>query len=91
MILGVVYTNHINACIWLYLGHLIDCSKIDDPDGKCLNSWIYVGEEGERFADKPEHTKYIFAFYWIFEVITTVGYGDYTGKTSKELLFSIVL
>ena len=24
---------------------------------------------------------YIFAFYWIFEVITTVGYGDYSGKT----------
>ena len=37
------------------------------------------------------HSQYIFAFYWIFEVITTVGYGDYVGKTSEEYLFSIVL
>ena len=34
---------------------------------------------------------YIFAFYWIFEVITTVGYGDYTGNTSSEYIFSIAL
>lgn len=36
-------------------------------------------------------TKYIFALYWIFEVITTVGYGDYSGSTSEEYIFSIVL
>ena len=91
LILGVVYTNHINACFWLYLGHQIDCSKIENPGDRCLSSWIYVGEPPDRFADKPEHTQYIFAFYWIFEVITTVGYGDYTGMTSEELLFSIAL
>ena len=51
----------------------------------------FIGHPPDRFADKPPHTQYIFAFYWIFEVITTVGYGDYTGKTSNELLFSIVL
>jgi hypothetical protein len=37
------------------------------------------------------YTQYIFAFYWIFEVITTVGYGDYSGKTSYEYIFSIAL
>jgi len=43
------------------------------------------------FNDKPKHTQYIFAFYWIFEVITTVGYGDYSGATSHEYIFSIAL
>jgi hypothetical protein len=38
----------------------------------------------------PNHTKFIFAFYWIFEVITTVGYGDYIGATQLEYLFSIL-
>ena len=38
----------------------------------------------------PDHTKFIFAFYWIFEVITTVGYGDYTGATQSEYIFSIL-
>lgn len=43
------------------------------------------------FAGKLKHTQYIFAFYWIFEVITTVGYGDYSGATSEEYIFSIIL
>jgi hypothetical protein len=29
-------------------------------------------------------SQYIFAFYWIFEVMTTVGYGDYYGATTSE-------
>ena len=53
----------------------------------CTTSWIWTN----GFADKPKHTQYIFAFYWIFEVITTVGYGDYTGHTSNEYIFSIAL
>lgn len=27
---------------------------------------------------------YAFAYYWIFEVITTVGYGDYVPTTYSE-------
>lgn len=33
----------------------------------------------------------MFAFYYIFEVITTVGYGDYCGGTTNEYLFLIFL
>ena len=33
----------------------------------------------------------MFAFYWICETISTVGYGDYTGGTDAEILFSLVL
>ena len=36
-------------------------------------------------------SQYIFAFYWIFEVMTTVGYGDYYGTTQSEYIFSITL
>ena len=34
---------------------------------------------------------YNFSYYWIFEVFTTVGYGDYSGGTSIEYLYSILL
>jgi hypothetical protein len=61
----------------------------DDP--LCKDSWTYQSTGDSTFAEKPVHSQYIFAFYWIFEVITTVGYGDYTGKTSHEYLFSIIL
>lgn len=90
------------GCIWLALGSQFSC-KIDeslvfitddtDPDyltnrqEKCIPSWIYAND----FEKKSYTTQYIFAFYWIFEVITTVGYGDYSGKTSEEYIFSIIL
>ena len=53
----------------------------------CTASWKFAA----GFENKSYHTQYIFAFYWIFEVITTVGYGDYTGSTSQEYIFSIIL
>ena len=34
---------------------------------------------------------YVFAFYWIIETLTTVGYGDYTGVTIEEIVFTMIL
>lgn len=85
LILMVIYISHIHACFWLWLGFLSDCQNTQEP--QCIKSWIYQS----NFDNKPIYTQYIFAFYWIFEVITTVGYGDFYGKTSWEYVFSIVL
>ena len=88
LIFYVIYVSHLMACGWLYLGQFYPCvDKLGDPLLDCTKSWVY--EAG--FDDKPKHTQYIFAFYWIFEVITTVGYGDYSGSTSGEYVFSIAL
>ena len=78
------YITHICACIWIYFGKLHDCEGVIEP---CNQTWIYAN----GFDGKPEHTIYIFSFYWIFEVITTVGYGDYSGATTEEFIFSIAL
>lgn len=88
LILLVIYSSHLNACLWLYIGNQSPCigDGIIDTSG-CIKSWRYAN----GFYNKPIHTQYIFAFYWIFEVITTVGYGDFTGKTSLEYIFSIIL
>ena len=94
LILGVIYVAHIMGCIWLALGSLYPC-KIDDnieysetnAADDCTATWVFAND----FEKKSYHTQYIFAFYWIFEVITTVGYGDYSGKTSAEYIFSIIL
>ena len=102
LIVGVIFVAHVMGCIWLALGGLYPCkldesltfntdSESDDyMDNRltdCTPSWIYDND----FEKKSYHTQYIFAFYWIFEVITTVGYGDYSGKTSEEYIFSIIL
>jgi hypothetical protein len=34
---------------------------------------------------------YIFVFYWIFTIFTTVGYGDFTGGTTGEYLVTIAI
>jgi len=34
---------------------------------------------------------YIFVVYWVFTLLATVGYGDFTGGTTAEYLVSIAL
>ena len=34
---------------------------------------------------------YVFALYWVFTVLTTVGYGDFAGSGATEYVFSIGL
>lgn len=95
LIVNVIYISHISACIWINLGYQSECLPQEDgtpaegaeEGSDCVVSWIY----DNGFAGSPIHSVYIFAFYWIFEVITTVGYGDYSGKTSSEYVFSIIL
>ena len=34
---------------------------------------------------------YVFSLYWVFQSITTVGYGDYTGNREIEYIFTMFL
>ena len=34
---------------------------------------------------------YVFSTYWVCTVITTVGYGDYTGGTTREYAVTLFL
>jgi hypothetical protein len=81
----VIFVAHISGCYFIQLGNQYPCKVKGDlvQDGdenledNCTPSWIYAND----FEEKPISNIYIFAFYWIFEVITTVGYGDYSGST----------
>ena len=68
--------------------------------------WIWVGsdfflnyEEGylpwqmanSDFEGLTIYRLYIFSVYWVCTVITTVGYGDYSGGTTLELIITICL
>ena len=88
LILYVIYISHCCACGFIYLGKAEPCADAAAEDN-CTASWIY--QEDSNFSEKNNASIYIFAFYWIFEVITTVGYGDYSGKTQAEYIFSILL
>ncbi len=71
--------GHIAACIWIALG--------TSEDG-----WLTTLQANdENFAEYEPYQVYIFALYWIFTVLTTVGFGDFTGVSTDEYLFSICL
>ena len=72
----VLVCAHFFACVFLLLGQ---------RDG----GWIH--ENSTDFTPENKQSNYIFAFYWIMETITTVGYGDYSGTTSEEIAFTMFL
>lgn len=47
LILYVIYTSHLMACIWLKLGMLNDCPE--NNTNPCTESWVYA----EKFDEKP--------------------------------------
>ncbi len=71
---------HYLGCGWLFVGSdkFIGYEKDHVP-------WTIANED---FLGMREIDLIIFANYWVCTVITTVGYGDYTGSTSIEYLFS---
>jgi len=79
MVKGVIFVYlfvHYLACGMLYIGY-------DNKE----EGWVYIND----FNYEDELHTYIFAFYWIIEVLTTVGYGDYSGTTASELLGSMLI
>ena len=74
---------HMCACFWIYIGRLDE----DLPEDQ-RQSWLFVQDD---FKDKGDYWLWTFSFYWIWEVFSTVGYGDYVGGTREEFVFSIAL
>jgi CRP-like cAMP-binding protein len=76
----ILVLDHFMACVWIILGGR-------DPEGG--TTWLFAND----MPDKTEHPIRVWAtaFYWVFEVISTVGYGDFAYSSSPEYLFAILL
>ena len=97
---AMIMVAHMSACVWIYLGHIQDdyIGEWQQIEG----SWVWIDDEDQPgiretwmvnydFAHYDEFQQYVFSIYWVFESITTVGYGDYTGNRSIEYIFTIFL
>lgn len=82
LFLFVFFATHLLACFWCYLGRL----DYDLPKNEKF-SWINTND----FDETDFKTIYIFSIYFILQTLTTVGYGDHTGSTMNEYIFSMVL
>ena len=83
--LGVLLLTHIMAIIWIWIGTLDEDSWVDSFVN--AQKEIFNNDSLTRFDFAMEI--YINAFYFILTTITTVGYGDISGSTTAEYLFSM--
>ena len=72
---------HYLGCLWIYIGS----SSFEDYEVDHA-PWILANDDLKEMS-KPQ--LFVFSTYWVCTVVTTVGYGDYSGGTSLEYLFTL--
>lgn len=76
---------HVGACTFIYIGYLDKTVE----DETLRTSWLTVPDN--EFADTSWHYIYSFAYYWIFETMSTVGFGEFSGSTVIEWWFTVCI
>jgi hypothetical protein len=76
----ILVLDHFMACLWIVLGGR-------DPEGG--TTWLFANKVPNK-NEKPIRV-WATAFYWVFEVISTVGYGDFAYSSNGEYWFAVLL
>ena len=68
---------HLMACFW-YMAATFEDNIYD--------TWVY----GRGVVDSSPFEQYFEAFYWAFQTVTTVGYGDFSISTKSEFILALI-
>ena len=81
---------HFLTCVWVITGEFA-YEDIQEKKSRGIEtdekSWI----DDYKTPGYPAEALYLTSFYFTTTTVTTVGYGDYSGATSSEYIFSIIL
>ena len=78
MMFQFLLVAHIAACIFIDVGYLTE------------QAWLRNPANDVGFEPHEVWKNYALVVYWVMTTFTTVGYGDYAGKTSGEYVLSIL-
>ena len=67
---------HLMACFWFMAATLED---------NLYDTWV----GGRGLVDAAPGYQYLNAFYWAFQTVTTVGYGDFSISTTTEYILAL--
>ena len=87
---GLVLITHYVACLFGVLPKLEGwLGYVDNFSGEAdaPSNWLEAG----GVADLSPGVQYTYALYWAAASLTSVGYGDVTGVSMGELLYSVVV
>lgn len=75
-LISVFLCVHLMACLWFFTARL----DTFDPD-----TWVMR----YGYIDDPIWSQYLTSIYWTVTTVVTVGYGDISARTSKEMILAI--
>ncbi|CAG9326192.1 unnamed protein product [Blepharisma stoltei] len=76
-LVSVCLCVHIVGCLWFFFARLNNFS----PD-----TWVVRC----NYLDNSADVQYIASIYWAMTTVTTVGYGDISGRTELEQILSMI-
>ena len=74
---SVLLCVHIAGCFWYFAAKVYDFE---------VDTWVMR----YGYADEDNLTQYVLSLYWAVTTVTTVGYGDISGKTELEMILCII-
>ena len=72
------FCEHIFACFWCIIG--------TEEAALLKNAW-----QNDGISNLGIHEQYIISLYFVTTTMTTVGYGDMSGKTGVEQVYLIIM
>lgn len=71
-----LFLVHLMACFWFLFASFEDNMYL---------TWVGA----RNLVDANAEIQYLNSFYWAFQTVTTVGYGDFSISTTLEYIFAI--